>query len=145
MIEAGSGLPIGQGAARAGVHVQTVRYYERRGLLPPPARRHSGQRIYGPEAVDLLRTVKQAQRVGFTLAEIEELLHLSGSRARGGELLRERVRAKIAEIDARIGDLQSMRSTLQSVLHAECDSLERCSDEDCPFWMPPSEVGVRTP
>ena len=129
-----AGLPIGQVARRAGVHIQTVRYYERRGLLAPPPRRASGQRVYDPGTVDLLRIVKQAQRVGFTLSEIEELLRLSTSRPSHAEALGERVRAKIQEIDARIRDLQEMRVALQAVLHAGCDALTRCTDEGCPFW-----------
>ena len=129
-----AGLSIGQVARRAGVHIQTVRYYERRGLLPPPARRPSGQRVYEPGVVDLLRIVKQAQRVGFTLAEIEELLRLSMTGPSRAGTLGERVRAKIGEIDARIRDLQEMRTALQATLHAGCDALTRCNDEGCPFW-----------
>jgi DNA-binding transcriptional MerR regulator len=126
-------LPIGQVARRAGVNIQTVRYYERRGLLASPARRPSGQRVYEPGVVDLLRLVKQAQRVGFTLAEIAELLRLSDGRSRG-DTLRERLLAKMGEIDARIRDLQEMRTELERALHANCDALTRCSDEGCPFW-----------
>ena len=92
--------------------------------------------------MDLLQTVKRAQRVGFTLAEIEELLRLSGSRARGGDLMRERLRAKIAEIDGRIGHLQQMRAALQAALHARCDALTRCTDEGCPFWTGPAAGGA---
>ena len=135
------GLAIGQVARRAGVGIQTVRYYERRGLLPAPARRPSGQRVYEPETVDLLRTVKKAQRVGFTLAEIEDLLHLSANRARG-DVLREQLRHKITDIDDQIGDLQRMRAALQTVLHAGCDALDRCSDEGCPFWTEPAGADV---
>lgn len=127
-------LPIGQVARRAGVHIQTVRDYERRWLLPPPARRPSGQRVYEPGVVDLLGIVKQAQRVGFTLAEIEELLRLSAGRPSGADVLGERVRAKIEQIDCRIRDLQEMRTALQATLHAGCDALTRCNDEGCPFW-----------
>jgi DNA-binding transcriptional MerR regulator len=137
------GLPIGQVAARAGVRVPAVRYYERRGLLPPPARRHSGHRVYETGVVDLLRTVKQAQRVGFTLAQITELLRLSGSR--GQAALRERVRAKLADIDARIRDLQQMRSALEAALHADCTSLTHCTDQDCPFWIEPPGSSHWTP
>src|SRR5207249_247382 len=64
VMAAGGSLPIGQVAKRAGVHVQTVRYYERRGLLAPPPRRPSAQRAYEPGVVDVLRVVKRAQRVG---------------------------------------------------------------------------------
>jgi DNA-binding transcriptional MerR regulator len=122
------GLAIGQVARHAGVGVQTVRYYERRGLLRAPARRPSGQRVYEPDTVDLLRTVKKAQHVGFTLAEIEDLLHPSPGRARG-EVLREQLRHKITHIDGQIGDLLQMRAALLTVLHAGCDALVRCSDQ----------------
>lgn len=67
-------LRTGELAERAGVNVQTLRYYERRGLLAAPVRRPSGQREYSEDAVRLLRTIKAVQRLGFTLAEIEELL-----------------------------------------------------------------------
>jgi DNA-binding transcriptional MerR regulator len=140
-----AGLPIGQVARRAGVHLQTVRYYERRGLLAPPARRPSGQRVYEPGVVDLLRIIKQAQRVGFTLAEIEELLRLSTGQAGRVDALGQRVRAKIAEIDARIRDLQEMRAALQATLHAGCDALTRCNDEGCPFWAAPGAAPRSTP
>jgi DNA-binding transcriptional MerR regulator len=122
----GRGLRSGELAERAGVNVQTLRYYERRGLLAAPARRPSGQRRYPEDAVRLLRTIKAVQRLGFTLAEIEELLDLSEHRRGTGELHR-RARAKVAEIDARIDQLQQMRQTLVTVMAADCDSLTDCS------------------
>ena len=120
------GLRSGELAELAGVNVQTLRYYERRGLLAAPARRPSGQREYSQDAVVLLRAIKGAQRLGFTLTEIEELLTLSQHRRGTGELHR-RAKAKIAEIDARIDHLTRMRQALQSVLAANCDSLTNCS------------------
>jgi DNA-binding transcriptional MerR regulator len=81
-------LRTGELAEQAGVNVQTLRYYERRGLLAAPARRPSGQREYGEDAVRLLHTIKAVQRLGFTLAEIEELLDLSEHRRGTGELHR---------------------------------------------------------
>jgi DNA-binding transcriptional MerR regulator len=120
------GLRSGELAERAGVNLQTLRYYERRGLLATPPRRPSGQREYPPDAVDLLRAIKAAQRLGFTLAEIDELLAISQHRRGPGELHR-RARAKIAEIDARIDHLARMRSALQTVLAADCDSLTDCT------------------
>jgi DNA-binding transcriptional MerR regulator len=66
-----------QVAQRAGVNAQTLRYYERRGLLPDPPRTASGYRAYGPEAVRIVRFVKRAQELGFSLTEIEVLLHLA--------------------------------------------------------------------
>jgi DNA-binding transcriptional MerR regulator len=132
-------LPIGQVAKRAGVGVQTVRYYERRGLLPPPARRHSGQRIYAAEIVDLLRAVKTAQRLGFTLLEIEESLRLSSSRANASNLLQDRMRDKVLEIDGKIADLYAIRQRLADALHAGCDSLTSCTCPACPFLVEKQE------
>jgi MerR family transcriptional regulator, mercuric resistance operon regulatory protein len=120
------GLRTGELATRAGVNVQTLRYYERRGLLAAPDRRPSGQRQYPQETVGVLRTIKAVQRLGFTLAEIQELLELSEHRRGTGEL-HQRAQAKVAEIDARIEQLQQLRQTLVAVLAAECDSLTDCS------------------
>jgi DNA-binding transcriptional MerR regulator len=120
------GLRTGQLAERAGVNIQTLRYYERRGLLDAPPRRPSGQREYPEAAVWLLRTIKAAQRLGFTLAEIEELIALSEHRRGTGEL-QLRAQLKIAEVDARIDQLQQVREALLTVVAAECDSLTDCS------------------
>jgi DNA-binding transcriptional MerR regulator len=129
-------LRTGELAERAGVNVQTLRYYERRGLLAAPTRRPSGQREYGEDAVRLLRTIKAVQRLGFTLVEIEELLDLSEHRRGTGELHR-RAQAKVAEIDARIDQLTKMRQGLVAVLDAQCDSLTDCScGLGCPLPVP---------
>jgi DNA-binding transcriptional MerR regulator len=133
----GQGLRTGELAERAGVNVQTLRYYERRGLLAAPARRPSGQRRYPEAAVTLLRTIKAAQRLGFTLAEIEELLDLSAHRHGTGELHR-RAQAKLAEIDTRIDQLAQMRRALVAVLAADCDSLTDCS---CGLGRPLPDLG----
>ena len=131
----GQRLRTGELAERAGVNVQTLRYYERRGLLAAPTRRPSGQREYGEDAVRLLRTIKAVQRLGFTLREIEELLDLSEHR-RGTRELHQRAQAKVAEIDAKIGQLQEMRQALVAVLEADCDSLTDCScGLGCPLPM----------
>jgi DNA-binding transcriptional MerR regulator len=95
-------------------------------LLAAPARRPSGQREYPEDAVALIRAIKAAQRLGFTLPEIDELLAISQHR-RGPAELHRRARAKIAEIDARIDHLTRMRQALQTVLAADCDSLTDCS------------------
>jgi MerR family mercuric resistance operon transcriptional regulator len=131
-------LPIGQVAKRAGVGVQTVRYYERRGLLPPPTRRHSGQRIYASDTIDLLRAVKTAQRLGFTLLEIEEILRLTTGRPRGSNPLQDRMRVKVLEIDGKIADLYAIRERLADALHAGCDSLTNCTCPACPLF---AEIG----
>jgi DNA-binding transcriptional MerR regulator len=137
----GQRLRTGELAERAGVNVQTLRYYERRGLLAAPTRRPSGQREYGEDAVRLLRTIKAVQRLGFTLAEIEELLELSEHRRGTGELHR-RAKAKVAEIDAKIDQLTKMRQALVVVLDADCDSLTDCS---CGLGCPLPELELAGP
>ena len=120
------GLRIGDVARSAGVNVQTLRYYERRGLVVPPYRRHSGQREYDEADVRRVRVIKAAQRLGFTLTEIQEMFDLSAHR-RGTKDLHAMATAKVAEIDERIATLQAIRTDLSLVIEAECDSLTDCS------------------
>jgi MerR family transcriptional regulator, mercuric resistance operon regulatory protein len=124
------------------VGVQTVRYYERRGLLPPPTRRHSGQRTYASDTIDLLRAVKTAQRLGFTLVEIEEILRLSAGKSRNANPLQDRMREKVLEIDGKIADLYAIRERLADALHAGCDSLTNCNCPTCPLFV---EFGTEEP
>ncbi|MDP9843612.1 MerR family transcriptional regulator [Streptosporangium lutulentum] len=98
----------GQVAERAGVNLQTLRYYERRGLIAEPARSPGGHRTYPPETVTLLTVIKAAQRLGFTLEEVAEFLD-TGRRGHPTPDLRERAQEKIAEVDARIADLTTIR------------------------------------
>ena len=131
------GLRIGDVARSAGVNVQTLRYYERRGLVLPEFRRHSGQREYDDSAVRRVRAIKAAQQLGFTLTEIQELFDLSAHR-RGTDELHARAMAKIAEIDERIEQLQGMRVGLEDVIEAQCDSLTDCScGLGCPIPFEP--------
>lgn len=119
-------LRSGQLASAAGVNVQTLRYYERRGLLPDPQRSLGGHREYGQDALRALRTIKAVQQLGFTLDEIAQLLDLGAHRGpRPG--LRAAARAKLAEVDAKIADLAAIRSTLLDVLAAGCTDLTTCS------------------
>ena len=120
------GLRIGEVARSAGVNVQTLRYYERRRLVVPRFRRHSGQREYDLADVSRVKIIKAAQRLGFTLAEIQEMFDLSAHRRATGEL-RARATAKVAEIDERITRLQAMRADLGMVIAADCESLTECS------------------
>ena len=118
----------GEVAERVGVNVETLRYYERRGLLPEPPRTPSGHRRYDEETVRFLRAIKDAQAVGFTLAEIEEYLRVAQRRPRAApEALRVRTAAKIAEIDARIAGLRRMRDELARIVGCACDSVDRCT------------------
>ncbi|TZG29687.1 MerR family transcriptional regulator [Sphingomonas montanisoli] len=111
-----NGLTIGKLAAKGGVGVETIRYYQRRGLLTEPAR-GDGVRRYGDEDVRRLRFVRSAQSAGFTLEEIGELLGLDAvdDRARAREL----ARARIAAIDLKIEELQAARASL-SRLTKDC-------------------------
>ena len=120
-------MKVGEVAARAGVNVETLRYYERRGLLPEPAREPSGHRRYDEETVRFLRAIKEAQAVGFTLSEIDEYLRAAKRSRKPSEALRVRMAAKIDEIDSRIAGLQRMREELARVVGCACDSLDHCT------------------
>ena len=122
----------GQLAKAAGVNVQTLRYYERRGLLHEPRRTLGGYREYDEGVVSLLRVVKSAQRLGFTLDEVTELLD-AGRRQHPTPDLQERARAKLAEVEDRMADLARIRDGLLQVVRARCDSLTHCTCQDCPL------------
>ncbi|MFE5814875.1 MerR family transcriptional regulator [Streptomyces sp. NPDC056479] len=128
-------LRSGQVAEAAGVNPQTLRYYERRGLLPEPQRSNGGHRMYPPHAVTTLRVIKAAQRLGFTLDEVAELLEAGAHRHGRGEAgLQQRARQKIDEIDAKIADLDVIRASLTEALAAGCDDLAVCTTSpSCPL------------
>ena len=107
---------IGGLAKAAGVGVETVRYYQRRGLLPEPARPPGEVRRYGEGEVRRLRFIRSAQAAGFTLAEIKELLDLDAAddRARAREL----AEARVAALDEKIADLQKAREALAGLASA---------------------------
>jgi DNA-binding transcriptional MerR regulator len=120
-------MRVGEVAERAGVNVETLRYYERRGLLPEPPRGPNGHRRYDEETVRFVRAIKDAQAIGFTLAEIAEFLRAARRSGTPPEALRVRMAAKIDEIDGRIGALQRMRAELARVVGCACDSLDHCT------------------
>src|SRR5215470_9819706 len=95
-------MRIGEVAARASVHVETLRYYERRGLLREPRRQPSGYRSYGEESVHLVRFIKRAQELGFTLANIQELLRLAQGGPESCREVRALAIAKIEDMDRKI-------------------------------------------
>jgi Hg(II)-responsive transcriptional regulator len=101
-----------QVADQAGVNVQTLRYYERRGLLPEPERSRSGYRSYDTQAVRTVRFVKRAQSLGFSLEEIEALLHLAAGGPDSCDAAKELATEKIDELDRKIADLAIMRDSL---------------------------------
>lgn len=128
----------GELAEAAGVNRETLRYYERRGLLAEPRRTPGGHREYPAEALTRLRVIKTAQRLGFTLDEATELLDL-GSRRRRDTGLQRRAAAKLVEIEARIADLRAIADGLRVALDAGCDDLATCATTTCcplPFAEP---------
>ncbi|OHD74400.1 MAG: hypothetical protein A2V99_08185 [Spirochaetes bacterium RBG_16_67_19] len=94
--------------------IETIRYYERKGLLPPPARSRSGYRQFAAEAVDRLRFIRQAQHLGFSLKEVQELLSLRIDPKASCSEVRQRAQAKIGEIEERVRGLRRMRKALCS-------------------------------
>ena len=113
-------------AAKAGVNVQTLRYYERRGLLSEPLRSLGGHREYSDDDVTVVRAIKAAQRLGFTLDEIETLIR-SGAHIHNDATLQQHARMKLAEIQERMADLKTVASALQATIDAECLNLENCA------------------
>ncbi len=108
-------LSIGQVARKAGVGVETVRYYEREGLLEEPPRRASGYRQYSEQVVTRLHFIKRAQKLGFSLKEISELLLLRVDTQTSCEVVKQRTEAKIAEVEQKVVELQRMRQALLQV------------------------------
>jgi len=139
------GLRVGQVAAAAGVNRQTLRYYERRGLVPEPDRTLGGHRVYPPKAVNLIRGIKTAQRLGFTLDEVAELLALGGHGRRGRHQdhgMRASATAKLDQIESKIAHLASVRDTLRQAVAEGCDDLVTCAQTPaCPLSEAPANTG----
>jgi MerR family mercuric resistance operon transcriptional regulator len=123
-------LTIGQVAREAGVNVQTLRYYERRGLIPKPPRRASGYRQYPEDTVRRIRFIRHAKELGFSLKEVAELLALRADPKTPCSEVRNRARAKVGDIDERIAALDRMRDVLSELA-------EKCSGRgpvrECPI------------
>ena len=111
-------LTIGQLAQQAGVGIETVRFYERQGLLEEPDRRASGYRQYPPDVVARLRFIRRAKELGFTLKEIKELIALRLDPGATGADVRRQAEAKLADIAAKIRDLERMQAALRRLTTA---------------------------
>ena len=124
------GLKIGEVAERGGVNLQTIRYYEREKLLPEPPRLASGYRIYPDQTVRRVRFIKRSQEIGFTLAEIRELLAIRINADRDSSDVRTLAQAKITDIERKIQTLHRMKEALGRLT-------ERCSGcgpaSECPI------------
>ena len=105
-------LTIGQVAKRTQVNIETVRYYERRGLIPPPPRRESGYRQFSEDTVARIRFIKNSQEVGFTLKEISQLLSLRVNSKKTSADIKMRTEGKISEVEKKIHALNRMKKAL---------------------------------
>lgn len=130
-------LRAGEVASQAGVNLQTLRYYERRGILPQPDRSLGGHRLYDDNTVLLLRVVKAAQALGFTLEEIAELIDVGSHAHRRRPHLADSARSKLSQVREKIAALQQIEVTLQQAIDAGCDDLTACAlEESCPIPFP---------
>ena len=122
-------MQISEAASQAGVNVQTLRYYERRGLLPRPPRRSSGYREFPDDSIRIVRFIKRAQDLGFSLNEVEELLRLRGDRKRDRRKVRSVAERRLQQVDAKIAELRAIRQALAHLI-------DRCatgSTLECPI------------
>lgn len=134
----------GEVAAEAGVNVETLRYYERRGLLREPERLESGYRAYPPQAVGTVRFIKRAQELGFSLAEVDQLLELAAGGPDGCDAVQDLARRKLDEFDRKIATLGAMRASLQRLVDTctrprserECPLLQSIEGETRPGRLP---------
>jgi DNA-binding transcriptional MerR regulator len=131
----------GEVARAADVGVESLRYYERRGLMPVPARSLGGHRVYSDVDVTRLRVIRAAARLGFTLTEIRELL-VVGIHRHGDPDLHARLEAKLTEVRSRIHDLRVVEASLGAALTAGCRDLEECAgSQSCPIPFPQLAAG----
>lgn len=123
-------LTIGRLAHEVGINLETVRFYERKGLLPKPPRSTSGYRLFPAETARRLRFIKRGQELGFSLSEIRELLMLRLSPRTTSTEVRKRTESKIADIEGKIKSLEAMRKSL-------CKLVQSCSGcaplSECPI------------
>ncbi|RDZ29699.1 heavy metal-responsive transcriptional regulator [Lysobacter silvisoli] len=128
MAEGTAAMQIGQLAKRAGVAIDTVRYYERNGILPLPERQASGYRAYDERDVDRLRFLRRAKALGFTLTEIRDLLELSSRRDDDMGGLKAAANEKLADVERKLAELSRVRDGLRQLVDA-CPghgALQRC-------------------
>lgn len=123
-------LTIGAVAKRARVNIQTVRYYERRGLVVPDDHRDSGYRLYSDEAIMKIRFVRNAQDLGFTLSEIMSLLKLQVTKRSQCEGVKRKAEEKLADVRAKIAGLKAIENVLSDLIRT-CHA--RNATDPCPI------------
>jgi Hg(II)-responsive transcriptional regulator len=122
---------ISQAAEQAGVNIETLRYYERKGILPRPDRSESNYRLYTQDTVARVRFIKRAQGLGFSLKEVEELLALRATHDARSDEVRSRAEMKMREVDVKIRALELLRAVLGGLVK-ECTS-QRGAISECPI------------
>ena len=127
-------LTVGQLAARAGVRTDTVRYYERAGLLPQPSRTDGDHRRYGPADVDRMLFIRGAQRLGLRLAEIRDLLVVRETGVCPCGPAEALLREHVAEIDREVARLAALRAELSGMIAGLADSSGSCPDPVPGTW-----------
>jgi len=132
-------LTIGRLAKAAEVNVETIRYYQRVGLVNEPVKPLEGFRVYPEETVNRIRFIKRAQKLGFSLQDIAHLLELGDGHC---DDVREQAEAKLAQIEAQIKDLQAMRKTLKKLI-TECSAGNE--NDNCPIVQSLTEKAIKLP
>jgi MerR family transcriptional regulator, redox-sensitive transcriptional activator SoxR len=131
-------MKIGEIASQAGVSVDTVRFYERVGVLPPPER-VSGQRRYHRDVLDRLAIIDVAQRAGLTLQEIAPLTGPGNRTADAGSHIRRLADEKLPQLDALIARAHAMKAWLEAARHCDCTTVDVCALFTDPALAPPAE------
>ncbi|TDT63597.1 Hg(II)-responsive transcriptional regulator [Fonticella tunisiensis] len=124
------GLTIGQVAKGANVNIETIRYYEKMGLIPEPPRTESGYRLFSLEAIERIKFIKRAKELGFTLSEIKKLLDISDGQEFDCQDVQRFAFQKLKEIELKIHDLEKIKAILQDL------------SQKCPGQGPISECPI---
>jgi len=134
------GMPIGELSRLCGVHIETIRYYEKIGMLPAPPRTESGRRVYGPKETRILVFIRRGRELGFTLDQIRALLTLGGPGKASCAEVREIAKHHIEDISAKIKDLSKLERLLRKTV-AQCSGGKA---PDCPVLDILDAQGIRT-
>ena len=133
---------IGEVSRRSGVHIETIRYYERQGILPAPARTRTGRRVYDSEGLKRLRFVRKCRDLGFSMSDARALLHLATAGSLNCGEAKPIAEMHVATVEARIGELERLRAALVELI-GQC----RDPDADCPIlqaFLDPDELFAKT-
>ena len=120
-------MKINEIAHASGVSADTIRYYEKIGLLPKPKRLQSGYRIYDEKMIENLKLISHAKALGFTLSEVKDLAHMFTNNRLGTREMGQRLKKKLREIDKKIEALVSLKAHISSIVNGECDFKDKLS------------------